>query len=150
MNGTGLNKNEKKTLTLLLDNARVTDSEIAVNVGITPQGVRKIRKKLEGNYIDGYRTIVNYEKIGVTTFAIAEMRITNRNVLKDKHIVGAFEVNEANITHILILGFSSLEDLDDYKVIIKNHAQLQKLYVISKKGMLKNSPVELIKTRITR
>ena len=143
-----LNTNEKKTLKLLLENARSTDSEIAMNIGITPQGVRKIRKKLEGKHIAEYRTIVDYEKIGITTFAIAEMNILNEEVLLDKHIIGAFEVNEANITHILILGFASLEDLDDYKVMIKNNAELQKLYVLSKRGMLKNSPVELIKTFI--
>ena len=140
-----LTHNEKKTLNLLLENARITDSEIATKIGITPQGVRKIRKKLENNYIKEYRTIVDYGKIGINTFAIAEIRIKNKKILSNKHIIGAFEVNEGNITHFLILGFGSLEDLDDFKIRIRDAADIQKIYVISKKGLLKNSPVELVK-----
>ena len=141
-----LTKNDKKVLGLLLDNARVSDSEIASKIGLSPQGVRKIRMKLEKEYIQEYRTILNYEKIGINVFAIAQIKVLNREMLKGKHVIGEFEINEADISHILILGFSSIEELDDYKKQIAKDAEIQKINVISRKGFLKNSPVELIKT----
>jgi DNA-binding Lrp family transcriptional regulator len=143
-----LTKNEKKVLSILINNARVSDSEISNKIGITPQGVRKIRKKLENNYINQYRTIVDYDKIGIKVFAIAQIKLLNTELLKSKNIIGAFEINEANLTHILILGFNSLEEVDDYKRFIKKDALIQKMNLISNKGMLKNSPVELIRNQL--
>jgi DNA-binding Lrp family transcriptional regulator len=140
-----LTRNEKKVLSMLINNAKISDSEIASKIKISPQGVRKIRKKLEDNYISEYRTILNYEKVGINVFAIVQIKILNRDLLNNKHIVGAFEINESNITHILILGFASLEELDEYKVKISRDAEIQKMNVVSRKGFLKNSPVELIK-----
>ena len=147
--GTTLTKNEKKVLSQLIDNARTTDSETALKLNITPQGARKIRKKLEERYISQYRTIVDYEKLGITVFAIAQIKIINKDILKNKHVIGAFEINEANITHILILGFTSLGDLDEYKVKISKDAEIQKINIVSNKGLLKNSPNELIRSCLT-
>ena len=146
--GTQLTHNEKKTLEILIGNARVTDSEIASKIKISPQGVRKIRKKLENSHIQEYRTIIDYEKIGINVFAVAQVKILNKNALNNKNIIGAFEINEANITHILILGFVSLEELDEYKVKIAKDAEIQKMNVVSKRGFLKNSPIDLIKSRL--
>lgn len=143
-----LNKNEKKVLYMLIDNAKTTDSEIAFKIKITPQGVRKIRKKLEERYIQEYRTIIDYEKIGINVFAIAQIKVMNKDILNNKHIIGAFEINEANITHILILGFSSIEELDEYKMKISKDAEIQKMNVVSRRGFLKNSPVELVKGQL--
>ena len=130
---------------MLVNNAKTTDSEIASKIKISPQGVRKIRKKLEKGYIEEYRTILNYEKIGINVFAIVQIKILNKDILNSKNIIGAFEINEANITHILIMGFVSLEELDEYKRKISKDAEIQKMNVVSRKGFLKNSPVELIK-----
>jgi DNA-binding Lrp family transcriptional regulator len=143
-----LTKNEKKVLSNLAGNARVTDSEISSKIKISPQGVRKIRKKLEDNYIKEYRTIIDYEKIGVNVFAVLQIKILNKDILGNKNIIGAFEINESNITHILIIGFASLEDLDEYKIKIAKDAEIQKINVVSKKGFLKHSPVELIKSQL--
>jgi|TARA_B100002003_G_C13848410_1_gene415989 DNA-binding Lrp family transcriptional regulator len=142
---TNLTKNEKKVLSILVDNAKITDSEIAIKIKISPQAVRKIRIKLEKSYIKGYSTIMDYENIGINVFAIAQIKVINKNILANKHIMGAFEINEANITHILILGFESLEKLDKYKIDIGKDALIQKIDVVSRQGFLKNSPVELIK-----
>ncbi len=140
-----LSENERRVLLYLLDNAKATDSEIAGKIGITPQGVRKIRLKLEQHYIDQYRTIISYETIGIEVFAIAEMKVHNKSILSEKHIIGAFEVNESLVTHIFILGFSSLQELDEYKILVQHSAEIQNIYVVSKRGFLHNSPVELMR-----
>lgn len=145
-----LTKNEKKVLSILAGNARITDSEISSKIRISPQGVRKIRKKIENNYIQEYRTVIDYEKIGINAFAIVQIKILNEDILKNKNIIGAFEINESNITHILIIGFASLEELDEYKVKIAKDAEIQKINVVSKKGFLKHSPVELIKNQLSK
>jgi len=145
---TTLTQNEKKILSILVDHAKTTDSEIASKIKISPQGVRKIRQKLEEGYIKEYRTIVDYEKVGIYVFAIAQIKAINRDILNDKHIIGAFEINEADVTHIIILGFASLEDLEEYKLNIAEHAEIKRMNVVSKKGFLKNSPVELIKEQL--
>jgi len=134
---------------MLIDNARTSDSEIASQIKISPQAVRKIRLKLENEYINEYRTIPNYEKLGITVFAVAQMKVLNREILNNKHLIGAFEINEANITHILILGFKSLEELDEYKIRLSGNAEIQRMDVISMKGLLKNSPVELFKEQLS-
>lgn len=145
-----LTKNEKKVLSILTENARITDSEISSKIKISPQGVSKIRKKLENNFIHEYRTVVDYEKIGINVFAIIQMKVLNKKILNNKNIIGAFEVNEANITHILIFGFASLEQLDEYKIKIAKDAEIQKINIVSKKGFLKHSPAELIKTQLSK
>ncbi len=145
-----LTKNEKKVLSILAGNAKTTDSEISSEIRISPQGVRKIRKKLENNFIKEYRTIINYEKIGINVFAIVQLKILNRDILDNKNIIGAFEINESNITHILIIGFASLEELDEYKIRIVKDAEIQKINVVSKKGFLKHSPVELIRSQLSK
>ena len=133
---------------MLIENAKATDSDIASKIKISPQGVRKIRKKLEKDYIQRYQTILNYEKVGINVFAITQIKVLNKDILSSKNIIGAFEINEANITHILILGFASLEDLDEYKVRISKDAEIQKINIVSQKGFLKNSPMELIKGQL--
>lgn len=143
---TNLTRNEKRVLSMLLDDARVNDSEIAKKIKLSPQGVRKIRLKLEKNYISQYRTIINYEKLGIRVFAIAQMRIKDKEILENKHIIGAFEINEANITHFLILGFSSIEDIDHFKSTLVQKAEIKKINVLSNRSFLKNSPAQLIKS----
>jgi DNA-binding Lrp family transcriptional regulator len=145
-----LTKNEKKVLSFLAGNGRITDSEISSKIGISPQGVRKIRKRLENNFIQEYRTIINYEKIGINVFAIIQIKVLNKDILNNKNIIGAFEINESNITHILIIGFASLEELDEYKIKIAKDAEIQKINIVSKKGFLKHSPVELIKNQLSK
>ncbi|HIH32116.1 TPA: winged helix-turn-helix transcriptional regulator [Candidatus Woesearchaeota archaeon] len=145
-----LTSNDKKVFLALLDNARITDSDISCRIKITPPGVRKIRKKLEEHYIQEYRTIVDYEKMGITVFAIIQIKTVNKNILNNEKIIGAFEINESNITHLLIAGFASLEDLDEYKRTIVKDAEIQNIHVVSKKGFLKNSPKNLIRSQIQR
>lgn len=140
-----LTKNEKRVLSILSDDARITDSEIASRMGITPQGIRKIRKRLEREFINEYRAIIDYEKIGINVFAIIQLKVLNKSILNNKNIIGAFEINESNITHILITGFSTLEELDEYKMKMAKDAEIQRINVVSKIGFLKNSPIGLIK-----
>ena len=139
-----LSDREKKVLSFLIENARVSDSEIAQEIKITPQGVRKIRKKLERRHIVKYRTIVDYRTLGISVFAIAQVCSKNKDMLTNKHIIGAFEVNEGGVTHVLIMGFASVDEVDSFKKEIRGEAEIVKMYLLSNQYLLKNSPDGLI------
>jgi len=152
-------KNEKFVLKSLIDNGRVCDTEIAKKLKISVQAVRKIRKKFEdNNLIKKYSAIINYEKLGIKAFAIVQLKITERG-LKEKvdlfdslNIIGSFKLPETNITNILITGFKSLEELDDYFEKLKKkysgYIEIQKMNIFSNNGLMKNSPEELLKKKI--
>jgi DNA-binding Lrp family transcriptional regulator len=144
----GMTRNERLVLESLVENARVSDTEVAARLRITPQAVHKLRRKLERGHILAYRAVVDYQRVGVTVFAVAQMKVLDRSALSDKHIIGAFEINEADITHVLIMGFSSLEELDEYKLRLAPRAEIRRMNVVSRKGMLRNSPVELLRDRL--
>lgn len=154
-----LTKNEKFVLKELIDNGRVSDSSIAKNLKISVQAVRKIRKKFENNgIIKRYSGIINYEKIGIKAFAIVQLKITEKgfktkmDLFDSPNIIGSFRLPETNITNIFIAGFKSLEELDNYFAAIKKKysglIEIQKMNIFSDVGLMKNSPVELLKKRI--
>jgi len=58
---------DHKILTELQKNARITNAEIGRRVGLSAPAVGdRITKLEEHGYIDGYRTILNMEKVGLT------------------------------------------------------------------------------------
>ena len=151
-----LTKNEKVVLKKLVDNGRARDTSIAKKLHISVQAVRKIRNKLEASgMIKRYSTIIDYEKVGIKAFAIVELKTTSKtsiDLFESPNIIGSFMLPETNITNIFIAGFGSLEELDSYfakvKVKYSGQVELQKIHIISNIGMMKNSPVELLKKKI--
>lgn len=156
-----LTKNEKRTLKLLIENARASDAEIARTLKITPQAVGKIRKKLEKEgIIKGYETKIDYQKIGINVMAIAlfhftaEARktiLTEEDVnerIKGPHIINFYRVPEGEVTHIVTYGFRSLEELDNYFHILQTErghiSEIKQLFIFSAKSMRKNTDKELM------
>lgn len=156
-----LTRNDRRTLKLLIEDGRASDAEIARELRITPQAVGKIRKKLETEgIIKGYSTIVDYEKLGIRVLAIvlfkftAEARktlLTEADIsarVKGPHIIGFFRVPEGDVTHIVIYGFRSLEELDHYFHILQTErghiSEIKQLFILSSKSVRKNSDKELL------
>jgi DNA-binding Lrp family transcriptional regulator len=154
-------KNEKRTLKLLIENGRTSDADIARLLGITPQAVGKIRKKLETEgVIKGYTTSIDYEKIGIKIMAIALFKFTtearktilteediNQRV-KGPHIINFYRVPEGDVTHIVTYGFRSLEELDHYFHILQTErghiSEIIKLFIFSSASLRKKSDKELL------
>lgn len=156
-----LTRNERRVLHLLIENGRASDAEIARDMKITPQAVGKIRKKLESEgVILGYSTSVDYEKLGIKVLAIAmfhftaearktlltEADITER--IKGEHIINFYRIPEGEVTHIVIYGFRSLEELDHYFHILQTErghiSEIKHLYILSAKSIRKNTDKELM------
>jgi DNA-binding Lrp family transcriptional regulator len=155
-----LTKNEKKTLKLLLENARISDSSIAEKLKISSQAVGKIRRKLESTIIDNYTLNLNYAKLGIRTFAIAIAKITSegldkgeleieQKLLSNPHIIQVYRLPSGNHTHIMLYGFKDINELDEFFHSFKKKQELHQymenceMYTFSHNSLIKNSPIQL-------
>lgn len=155
-----LTKNEKATLKLLLDNARISDTEIAAKLKISSQAVGKIRRKLETNLITSYTPNLDFSKLGIQTIALAIAKITREGlqngeqnteaILKQNpHILNMYRVSRTTPTYILVYGFCDLTHLENFfysktlREEMHNFIDIQELFTFSHNGVLKNNPQQL-------
>lgn len=151
-----LTKNDKKTLNLLLEDGRMTDTAIAKELGITKQAVGRIRKKLEkGGIIKKYTTQLDYERLGIHTFAIVLARLTSKwqkmgeleateKLISDSNIIRVFRIPRGEITHVLIYAFESIAEFENYFQKTDNNGLIvEKMFISSHIGMSKDENKEL-------
>jgi len=163
--GVKLTKNEKKTLKLLLENSRVTDSEIASKLKISSQAVGKIRRKLEQSVISSYGLNLDFARLGIHTFAIAVARITKdgmdkgeleieQMLLDNNNIINVYRLPKGSSTHVLIYGFRDINELDSFfhtrspKDELHRYLEIQDMFTFSHNSIIKNSPVQLLHNTI--
>lgn len=156
-----LTKNERRTLKLLIENGRASDADIGRILKITPQAVGKIRKKLETEgVIKGYTTSIDYGALGINVMAIALFKFTpeaRKTILteedinervKGPHIINFYRVPEGDVTHLVVYGFRTLEELDHYFHILQTErghvSEIKELFILSSKSIRKNSDKELL------
>jgi len=155
-----LTRNEKKTLKLLLNNARIPDSEIASQLNISSQAIGKIRRKLESTLITSYTLNLSYSKLGIQTFAIAIAKLTKegldkgeleieQKLLGNPHIINVYRVPKGSSTHIILYGFKDMNELDNFfhsaqtKQELHNFIETQDLFTFSHNSLIKDSPIQL-------
>lgn len=124
MNIVRLTRNDKKVLKFLLENGRISDTDIAEKLRITKQAVGKIRSKLENNkLITSYSARIDYASLGVNVFA-SETLIFNHtckndslqclnDFLRNPNVLRVCKLPEQNRFHAFY-GFSSLEELESF------------------------------------
>jgi len=156
-----LTKNEKKILKLLLDNSRINDSEIASKIGISSQAVGKIRRKLESTIIDSYTVNLNYSKLGITIFAIAVAKLTKegldkgqleveQELLRIPHVINVYRIPKLSATHIIMYGFSDINELDNFfyspkiRNQLHNYIETQELFTFSHNSLIKKNSTQLL------
>jgi len=154
-----LTRNERRVLKFLIENGRSTDAELAKNLNITSQAIGKIRKKLEKEgFIKGYSTVIDYEKIGIKVFAVALFRFVPEvwktlkgsdidDRMRGTNIIHFYRIPEGDVTHIVVYGFRSLDELDHYFHVLQTErghiSEIRKLYIFSAKSLKKDSPDDL-------
>ncbi|ODS39830.1 MAG: hypothetical protein A7315_10370 [Candidatus Altiarchaeales archaeon WOR_SM1_79] len=154
-----LTHNERRILKFLIENGRVMDTEVAEKLNITSQAVGKTRRKLEREgIIKGYSTIIDHEKIGIKVFAIALFKFIPEvwKTLKDRdinerirgsNIINFYRIPEGDVTHIVVYGFRSLDELDHYFHVLQTErghiSEIRKLYIFSAKSFKKDSSKDL-------
>ncbi len=155
-----LSQNERKVLKLLIEQGRMKKTEIAKEMGISSQAVKKIKEKLKAEgVIKGYTVEIDYEKIGVNLFAVALFKfksgswtsLENEDIkkrVKGPHIIRVYRLSEGDITHIVVYGFRSMKEVENYFQTLQTErghiSELKKLYVLSSSSILKDSPNELL------
>jgi len=155
-----LTKNEKKTLKLLLENSRISDTEIASKLNISKTAIGKIRRKLESIIIDSYTLNLNYEKLGIGTFALAITKLTNNGkkqgqvkiedkLLQVPQIINIYRIPKGSSNHILLYGFKNSLELDKFfhseklKQNLHDFIETQEIFTFSHKSLIKNDPSTL-------
>jgi DNA-binding Lrp family transcriptional regulator len=138
---------------------------MASKLGISSQAVGKIRKKLEGDVIEGYTVNLNYAKLGITVFAIAVAKLTREGMDKGQleveqelsnipQVMHIYRIPKVSSTHIIVYGFSDMQDLDRFFYSPKMRQQLHKfietqdLYSFSHNSLLKKNSVQLFQKAI--
>ncbi len=162
-----LTKNERKTLKLLIENAKLTDTEIADQLKITKQAVGKIKKKLEEQKIIKNHTVeIDYKKLGIDVFAIALLKHTPKEgdalrpdqieneLLKSSNTINIFKLSEGFLTYLVLYGFKDIVEMDKYfkpsqcLICKKNNSNccldVQKIHVFSNESIIKNNPAMLL------
>lgn len=155
-----LSKNEREVLKYLIRDGRAQCTEIAKRLGVSSQAVGKIKDKLEKlGVIKGYHAEIDSKKLGVEVFAIALFRFKSgvwnkleeediRRRMRGAHLVRVYRITEGDYTHMVIYGFRSMREVENYFQILQKErsqiSELKKLYVMTTDSVIKDSPDDLL------
>ena len=156
--------NEREVLKRLIENGRETSTNIARDLGISPQAVCKIIDKLEKTgVIEGYIAKVGFESVGVKVivtvmFDFREGLVSEEvckgvlgGVKQAPHLIWAYPVNGEGYTHIGIYGFRSFREYEHYIQLLRKciqrytggAADIKRIHVTSASGFIKRNPTAL-------
>ncbi len=156
-----LTKNDQEVLKSIIKHAKMPDTDIAKKMGLSPQAVFKIRHKLEeSGIIKGYQPILDLKKLGIKVMALLIIKLTS-NVWEqhsDQHIserirqipyvISAYRILEAKATHVLLMGFRDLTQMDRYLAKIQtkfsNEVEIQQILPFATDKVITQSPVGLL------
>ncbi len=156
-----LTDNEKGVLKFLIRDGRASCSDIARFLGITPQAVVKIKRKLEQmGIIKGYSAEVDCGKLGAQVFALICYNINmggskegQEQVLRERMKADPFMLRLYRIptgtecTHVGIFAFRNMDEMGEYvsrarKAIRRDHLEdnfrILKIHIIPFRSLLKD------------
>jgi Lrp/AsnC family transcriptional regulator, leucine-responsive regulatory protein len=156
-----LTKNDQEVLKSIIEHAKMPDSEIAKKMGLSPQAVFKIRHKLEkSGIIKGYQPILDLKKLGIEVMVLLTIKITPEvwedysdlqiaeRIRQIPYVVHAYRVMESEASHVLLMAFRNLKQMDKYLVKLQtNFAReiiIKKIYPFSTDKVITQSQVGLL------
>jgi DNA-binding Lrp family transcriptional regulator len=115
-----LTKNEKKTLKMLLENAKISDSTLSISIAkLTSEGLEKGEKEIE------------------------------QKLLETPHVIQLYKMPSRGTTYLILFGFRNMEELDSFFSSTKKKNELHKftenkeLFIFSHNNLIKNSSSQL-------
>ena len=150
-----LTKHEKQVLKLLMNNARMSDTEMADILKISSVAIGKIRKKLEDiGIIDKYMCLLNHKKMGFEIFAIIMLRHTKKfweeldrdvfvNSIQKNFPEAIFVcfVQSADVSAVVLQAFRNIEEMDNYFESVRktfgDYVKIVDIYTFSSHNLLK-------------
>jgi Lrp/AsnC family leucine-responsive transcriptional regulator len=156
-----LTKNDQEVLKNLIKHAKIPDTEIAKKMGLSPQAVFKIRHKLEHKgIIKGYMPIIDLKKIGINVMALLVIKLTpevweqytdqeiSERIRKIPYVINAYRVPQSNVTHILLMGFRDIKQMDRYLIKMQTNfskeVEIKRIYPFSIDKVITQSPIGLL------
>jgi len=167
LNSPKLTENDKDVLKHIIEHAKIPDSKIAKDVGISPQAVFKIRSKLEDlGIIKGYTPIINFKKIGINVLTLIVIRLTSKvwinysdemvseRISKIPYIIAAYRVADAQASHILLFGFRDTTQKESYishmQTKYANEIIIKEVYTFSVDKIIIQNPIGLLNEIISK
>ena len=156
-----LTENEKKVLKQIINEGRVSDTDMADDMTISQQAVYQIRKRLEdAGIIKGYSAIIDFKKIGVNIFTFVgidirpkywdrfkESEISNK-LKKLPCIYGLFRTPASDISYILTFGFKDMLESDRFmkhvETLLADGINIVWSYQLSVDNIIKHDGLNLI------
>lgn len=156
-----LTKNDQKVLKIIIQHAKMPDKDIAKKIGLSPQAIFKIRRKLEQKgIIKGYQPVLDLKKIGINIMAVLVINLTPevwdiytdvqiaQRIRKIPYVVNAYRVLESNASHILVMGFRDIHQMDRYLARLQTRfareIEIKKIYTLSIDKVITESQVGLL------
>lgn len=156
-----LTEHDKQVLRQIIDHSKIPDSKIAVDMGISPQAVFKIRTKLEElGIIKGYTPIIDFKKIGIHVLALLVIRLkpevwnkysdsaVSERISKIPYVISAYRVADARASHILLIGFRDTSQKEQYLAQIQtkhaNDIEIKEIYTFSVDKIITQNPIGLL------
>jgi len=156
-----LTRNDQEVLKSIILQAKMPDTEIAKKIGISPQAVFKIRNKLEkSGIIQGYSPIINLRKIGINVMVMLIIKLKqdiwesysdeeiSERIKRIPYVINAYRIPESNVTHIMLMAFRDLEQMDRYLTKIQTsfakEIEIQSVYPFSVGRVITQSTIGLL------
>jgi Lrp/AsnC family transcriptional regulator, leucine-responsive regulatory protein len=156
-----LTNNEKKVISYLVKNSRMTDSEIASEMRLNTSSISRIRARLlDKGIIKGYTLSIDFERLGIECFVIAFYSATNKwwervdddavhDIMASPFIINCMRTNEKNLSYMITYGFKNNKQanqyFDDVQRVYNDYLVVEKLIFLSNRNILKNSAASLLK-----
>jgi DNA-binding Lrp family transcriptional regulator len=156
-----LTRNDQQVLKRIITHAKMPDSDIAKEMGISPQAVFKIRHKLEqSGIIKGYQPILDLKKLGIGIMAILVIKLLppvwknhsdaqiSERIRQIPYIIGAYRVLEATASHILLMAFRDVQQMDRHIAKIQtkfaDEVEIKHIYPFATEKVITQSQVGLL------
>ncbi len=156
-----LTQNDKEVLRKIIEHAKIPDSKIANDIGVSPQAVFKIRTKLEDlGIIKGYTPIIDFKKIGIHVLVLLIIRLksivwekysddlVSERISKIPYILAAYRVADARASHVLLIGFRDTSQKERYLSQIQtknsNYIEIKETYTFSADKIITQNPLGLL------
>ena len=151
-----LDKTDLKILKILQENAKITNLQLSLEIGLSPAPTLERVKKLEAaKLIKGYYTQLDSEALGIGISAIIQITLTRqvenaisnfkKEINKIPEIMECYQVT-GNADYVLIV---MLKDIRDFESLISQKlskmeeiGQMQTMVVLSKPKDSKLLPIE--------
>jgi DNA-binding Lrp family transcriptional regulator len=145
----------------VIEHAKVPDSKIDKDIGISLRVVFKIRNKLKQlGIIKGYTPIIDFKRIGIWTLSLLIIRLkpdvwnrfpddlVSERISKIPYIIAAYRVADAQASHVLLFGFRDTAQKEHFVSLVQtkyaNDIEIKSVYTFSVDKIITQNPIGLL------